>query len=203
MDYWCQDIPMRLDVRFQPLNFDIYLREVIEVPRTSLDQNYDFSCERQALDKVDQIIKRIYDEEHKNVAIEMPALNELKPETLTNSATQPSIKGEDTLEQLQPQSLPNLNNMHLQTIPSFTLGSALSTASCPTETPLTPTTLTHFSSTNHLKQQKNETNRVNPREFEDNDYNPFDQVELQTIDDMRELDLVFKASYANKSEKEQ
>lgn len=48
---------MKLDVRFQPLDFDIYLSEVIDVP-TITSNEYDFSIEHQALKTVDDILHK-------------------------------------------------------------------------------------------------------------------------------------------------
>jgi len=63
-------------------------------------------------------------------------------------------------------------------------------------------------SQNEIRKPDKETdkdkvvNRINPREFEELHYNPFDHLELQTIDELRELNLVFQASFADQASKQ-
>lgn len=163
MDYNCRDIPMRLDIRYQPLDFEIYLSQAIEVPRTSLQEPpYDFHLESEALQIVDQILER----------------------TQVENGTISTINSEDTLTN---KTVPK----EIGTLPH---------PSCPTEIPLTPikSSISPQSSENDNPQP---TNLINLRDFEDTHYNPFDHLELQTIDERRELDLVFQATATNNAKK--
>lgn len=195
MDYNCRDIPMKLDIKFQPLDFDIYLSQVIDVPITSLEQEpYNFQLEIEALKRVDYILERTQKEEQDRLT----KLNEsiIKPEPLNNI---PSPNSSDLNI--------NINNNHqtLENNSNHIVNSLTPSPSCPTETPLTPmkTNITSGNSNDKLEtskeEEKSKMNKVNPRDFEDMHYNPFDHLELQTIDELRELDLVFQASYANPS----
>lgn len=168
MDYSCRDIPMRLDVRHQPLNFDIYLSQVIEVPITSLQEHpYDFRLENEALCTVDQIIER--NQEPSEPANDCNGHNEC-------NAISPNL----------------VNNVFVDP------------PSCPTETPLTPikNTVIPTNSQSGTKEEQSEAPIFNPRDFEDIHcgFDPFDHAELQTIDERRELDMIFQAaSYSNQS----
>lgn len=196
MDYSCRDIPMILDIRYQPLDFDIYFSQVIEVPRTSLqEQPYDFRSENEALEKVDQIIERTQRENEDFKSI----LNAKSKIQIPSEPTSDSSNISDTDANNQ-----NLVNPVIVAPPS-----------CPTETPLTPikSTFVPTSSCGSAttatisleKQQKQpEVPLFNPRDFEDIHYkfDPFDHAELQTIDERRELDMIFQAaSFANQSNK--
>lgn len=198
MDYSCQDIPMRLDIRYQPLNFDIYLSQVIEVPRTSLqEQPYDFHSENEALERVDQIIERTQRENKDlNLILDTNSTKSQIPSEPTSDCN--NISDTDAINQ-------NLVNNVLVAPPS-----------CPTETPLTPIKSTVIptsssdgssaTATNSQEQQQKQSEAplFNPRDFEDIHYkfDPFDHAELQTIDERRELDMIFQAaSFANQSNK--
>lgn len=175
---------MRLDIRYQPLNFDIYLSQVIEVPSTCLQEPpYDFRLESEALQIVDRIIERTQTEngtlryqEQASKKLAIYSTDEYRDDT-TNNKTIPKEIG---------------------TLPP---------PSCPTEIPLTPikSSFSPVSSGNDNSQATNSTvgSLINLGDFEDTHYNPFDQLELQTIDELRELDLVFQASYANQANNNQ
>lgn len=159
---------MRLDIKYQPLNFDIYLSQEIDVPRTSLEEKpYDFQREVDALKTVDTLLERIHNGTQKKKVFELK-----EPFTSTSVPLTPST---------------------------------ISAPSCPTETLLTPikSSPTEIHSTPSTQSNGQTANQVNPRDFEDIHYNPFDHLELQTIDELRELDLVFQASYAAEKPKEQ
>lgn len=196
MDYSCRDIPMILDIRYQPLNFDIYFSQVIEVPRTSLqEQPYDFKSENEALEKVDQIIERTQreNEDFKSI-LDAESKSQIPSEPTSDSS---NISDTDAINQ-------NLVNTVLVAPPS-----------CPTETPLTPIkstviptsssgSLTTATNSQEEQQKQPEVPLFNPRDFEDIHYkfDPFDHAELQTIDERRELDMIFQAaSFANQSNK--
>lgn len=168
MDYNCRDIPMKLDVKHQPLNFDIYLDNRIEIPRTSIDEKpYDFKLELHALQMVDQILQR---SQHKK-----------------DTNLEDKIEQHSNISQLSPSPSPPSSSSNKFPVPS-----------CPTEGPLTPVKsdlLSENGRINTSEQKENPANRINPKDFEDIHYNPFDHLELQTIDERRELDLVFRASY--------
>lgn len=187
---------MRLDIRYQPLNFDIYLSQVIEVPRTSLqEQPYDFHSENEALERVDQIIERTQRENKDlNSILDTDSKSQIPSEPTSDFN---NISDTDAINQ-------NLVNTVLVAPPS-----------CPTETPLTPIKSTVIPSssssdgssatgTNSQHQKQSEAPLFNPRDFEDIHYkfDPFDHAELQTIDERRELDMIFQAaSFANQSNK--
>ena len=232
MDQSCRDIPMRLDIKHQPLNFDIYLSQVIDIPKTSLEEPpYDFKLERDALDRVDQIIERTTKkfkdadcEEHKNFQYLMNQNTILTPTTVAhneqcNSQTQFNSSSTSTKSSFQ---YPASDNQDQPTAIAST-SAIIPPPSCPAETPLTPikcfiepTTTTSTATANgtnstatnsNNSNQENNTdkstvNQINPRDFEDMHYNPFDHIELQTIDELKELDLVFQASYANQTSKQ-
>jgi hypothetical protein len=168
MDQSCQDIPMRLDIKHQPLNFDIYLEQEIDIPKTSIDEKpYDFQLELDALNRVDQIIGRTLNTGTKCAVITSDRQND----PLTQAAIVPS-------------------------------------PSCPMEVPLTPMKYsigpitTNCNSNQESNSNRSTVNQINPHEFEEIHYNPFDHLELQTIDELKELDLVFQASYANRASKQ-
>lgn len=173
MDYSCRDIPMRLDIRHQPLNFDIYLSQDIDLPRTSLDEPpYNFQLEVEALERVDMMLVRTRQEHESNEG----------PHILKEQI--PSTSNDDS------SNLSNIQQIPHQDPPP---------PSCPTEALLTPIKSTYALISPAEKPATNGStlNRINPQDFEDMHYNPFDHLELQTIDELRELDLVFQASYAN------
>lgn len=176
MDYSCRDIPMRLDVKHQPLNFDIYLSQVIDLPRTSLDEEpYNFQLELDALQKVDQILKRTQKED----AVVNPTDER---ETTVVEATNSELMGSKP----SPDQLLSFNEPP--------------PPSCPTETPLTPIKSTHIpSQTGNTETEPPASSLINPRDFEEMHFDPFDHLALQTIDERRELSLVFQASYANRA----
>jgi len=179
MDYSCQDIPMRLDIKYQPLDFEVYLHQVIDIPRTSLEEApYNFQLETQALDIVDKIIERNLkqDQEEKT----RDPIGESLPEPTINASSE--ITGS------------RINSNSHETLSP--------TPSCPVEVPLTPikSTINSFRPTEESQPPESPSiNQINLRDFEDINYNPFDQLELQTIDELKELDLVFQASYANRA----
>lgn len=168
---------MRLDVKHQPLNFDIYLSQNIDIPKTSLDEEpYNFQLELDALQKVDHILKR---------------LQQVTP-TVTETEEQeaPVIK-ETKLEPQVDRSSPGQLMSFTEVIPP---------PSCPIEAPLTPIKSTYVpSNPSNTEPEPPAGSLVNPKDFEEIHYNPFDHLELQTIDELRELDLVFQASYANQA----
>lgn len=171
---------MKLDIKYQPLNFDIYLEEIIDVPRTSLDEPpYSFKLENDALEKVEDIIARA---QEKSLTVNNP---DDQPGTVGNSC---KLKGSDDATKK------NAVELSEGAIPP----------TCPIETPLTPIkgTLIPYKPQSDVSEKASDQpalNRVNPKEFETLHYNPFDHLELQTIDERRELDLVFQASYAGHS----
>lgn len=177
MDYSGRDIPMRLDVKHQPLNFDIYLSQNIDIPKTSLDEEpYNFQLELEALQKVDQILKRKQEE--------IPEAKTDEQEELALEDIQEQPEGENS----SPGQLMSFNE-------------AIPPPSCPIEAPLTPIKSTYFGSNPSKPEPEPPVagSLVNPRDFEEIHYNPFDHLALQTIDELRELDLVFQASYANQA----
>lgn len=185
MDYNCTDIPMRLDIRHQPLNFDIYLSQVIEIPRTCLeDPPYDFRIESEALQIVDRILERT-----------QSANETLRPVETVNENPVINSNNECSENTTTSRTAPT----EFATVPP--------PPSCPTEVPLTPikSSVTSISSVNDNTQPASGTsgNLINLGDFEDTHYNPFDHLELETIDELRELDLVFQASYANQANNNQ
>lgn len=191
---------MRLSIKYQPLNFDIYLSQVIDIPRTSIEEPpYNFQLELGAIERVEQIIKR----------------------TKVNEIAKTDEQQHDLLEQRQTSTSTTQNekcNSHKSESSSgqnaaiafpFNNTAIIPSPSCPIETPLTPIKCTVDSTTNNTDNKTNsnqqldrpQVNQVNPKEFEEIHYNPFDHLELQTIDELRELDLVFQASYANQAAK--
>lgn len=188
MDYSCRDIPMRLDINHQPLNFDIYLSQVIEIPKTSLDEPpYNFQVEIDALDRVENIIER----------------NQQRSKAeLSDQPVDPTIQSkQQNCEQSQSLSIID-EHLERRNIVDRVEGAIPPT--CPIETPLTPIKGTLIPDKPCCTNSENVLDRpvlhqVNPKEFEDTHYNPFDHIELQTIDERRELDLVFRASYADHS----
>lgn len=279
MDQSCRDIPMRLDINHQPLNFDIYLSQVIDIPRTpSLEvPSYDFSLEKRALEYVDQIIARIQLDEQKSQAalasdnqedqlksnvVTSCDLSDLidqgNPPFYDDTVTTPIAASNiaiDSYKRLTEQSVDQKQDessgqaSQHQNIKSLRDGSKntlqLAPPTCPVETPLTPircfsetnepttanstisssvsaksstTTncdLSKLATTNHCNpntdssqatkdnsRKETSVNQVNPRDFEDIHNDPFDNLELQTIDELRELNLVFQASFANQASKQ-
>lgn len=303
MDYSCQDIPMWLGINHQPLNFDIYLSQVIDVPRTqSLEvPPYDFKLELEALERVDRLIERgRLDEEQKQAVrnkrnseqqiINNRNLQELleqdNPPYYNNTISVPVTVGstihltsatdnsqmqeeEETIQKQQQQESSVLNPTvvgfpiySLEAGSSSTNTASLPPPTCPTEivstqskcyfeqpssstmhdnlspaadsndinkmtaTEATLTTATTASTTNcdsakssdrqigtcgtkssqssdnSSNKQEPKVNYINPREFEELHYDPFDHLELQTIDELRELNLVFQASFANQASKQ-
>lgn len=197
MDYSCRDIPMKLDIKYQPLNFEIYLSQIIDIPRTSVEQEpYNFQLEIDALKRVDQIIERTQKQEQER----LPELDE-------NIITHEPLNPIPSTNSSDPITNNNINNNQetLGNTSNHIVNALTPSPSCPTETPLTPmkSNLTSSNINDNLKTSKEDevgkTNKVNPRDFEDMHYNPFDHLELQTIDELRELDLVFQASYANQN----
>lgn len=237
---------MRLDINHQPLNFDIYMEQVIEIPKTSIDEPpYDFSLELEALKRVDQIIDRTLNEtkravinhsdqeqdDHHMSPGQSPLLRFTTSTTLAPDTTPATVT--QLQEQCNSQSIssgtthPDSNNFKI--VPT-TQAAMAPPPSCPMEVPLTPikcfiepmsTTDSTLSSTTmaqapptqtnmatncNSKQESNSdrstVNQINPRDFEEMHYNPFDHLELQTIDELKELDLVFQASYANRASKQ-
>lgn len=251
---------MRLDIKYQPLDFEVYLSQVIDIPRvSSLEQPpYTFQLEKEALEKVDQILERTKREaqeledriksrgQQEQVAA---AFGTIAQSTIDNAINRIDIETSDTIDTTQAlkqatnyetlddpppsqQQIPLGPPPHLQQMPTVALPPTtditiplvptnsttktplLPVPSCPTETPLTPiksdlatndTTNNTDLQQNQQQQQSQETvgtnnlNRVNPIDFEEINYNPFDHLELQTIDELRELNLVFQASYANQA----
>ena len=191
---------MRLDIRHQPLNFDIYLSQVIDVPRTSIDEPaYNFKLELEALEKVDEIIQRTQSiNPEGNTPIGLVQDNDIQDIIEQNT----NITTTSTSERTE-----KCNIHHSELASRFTTQSnntaTLLTPSCPIEVPLTPIKCTVDSTTSGISSQQNDdrptVNQINPRDFEEMGYNPFDHLELQTIDELRELDLVFQASYANQA----
>lgn len=184
MDYNCKDIPMKLDVKHQPLNFDIYLNNRVQIPRTSVnEQPYDFHLELDALQRVNQILARTSKEDNKPIKSSNGASSNLLDSDHHPTGSGLSSNANDTSSPSPPQTLPP--------------------PSCPVETPLTPIKSSYLSNIRNSEQttlsDSTHTNHVNPKDFEDTHYNPFDHLELQTIDERRELDLVFQASYASQS----
>lgn len=176
MDHYCQDIPMKLDVKHQPLNFDIYLNNRVEIPRTSIDEEpYDFRLEIDALNRVNKILDR----------------NKRKPEIYDERQEETSELGDQhDFQQHQQQEQQPQQDLCQQSIENLTEPVATSAA------PLTPikSNLVPDSETETSRQNGTTSQQINPREFEEVHYNPFDHLELQTIDERRELDLIFKAS---------
>lgn len=175
MDYSCRDIPMRLNIKYQPLDFDIYFSQVTDIPNTSIaEQPYNFHVENEALALVDRFI-----ESHKERTTEdIISEQVIEPE----QCKQPTNTSADAI---------NVPNIPLIPLPS-----------CPIETPLTPIkssitsqSIVDSKSDDRPDEENSKLNQINPKDFEDIHYNPFDQLELQTIDELRELDLVFQAVY--------
>lgn len=160
---------MRLDIRYQPLDFDVYLSQRIDFPQSVDSFRYDFSGEEEALNNVNIILETVNKERAQLESSktqqdeEIPAIT---PTTaiLNHQSSLPAIINPEPFY-IAPQPTPQ-----------------------PAESAIDP------KSTNII------TNLVNPCDFEDSSFNPFDHVELQTIDELRELDLVFQASYANSNE---
>lgn len=237
MDQSCRDIPMRLDVKHQPLNFDIYLSQVIDVPKTSIDDPpYNFQLELEALEIVDRIIERTTQEQRKQTDCEEPQTIRdlmdhdqiLTPTTVTQNGQCNSQIAIDSSLTPTPSSFqfPAFNNQIRPTASAAnTSNNTIATKppllppSCPIETPLTPVKCfiepnsttnsanSNTSSNANISNQENNSdkqtvNQINPKDFEEIHYNPFDHLELQTIDELRELDLVFQASYANQASKQ-
>lgn len=258
MDYNCRDIPMKLDVNHQPLNFDIYLNHRIVIPKTCIEEKpYDFQIELDALEKVNTILERTVSSgvinnsqlspttdtttDQTNIGeIEGVGLNHIfesgSPtiDTQTDLSSPPPIPPHKTLcnNQLSDSiSIPPLDQAHpeiSQSTNSFTTVTVQPT--CPREMPLMPTknpitatkttndsvdSTDHLSNSNsitqeqanksdniHKSDQGSQVNQINPRDFEDIHYNPFDHLELQTIDERRELGLVFQALHAKSSSDE-
>lgn len=234
---------MRLDVKYQPLNFDIYLSQVIDVPKTSLDEApYDFTQEQKALRIVDSMLGRATAEledaanggrhNPKDLLDEDPMLmpttiNQGSDQQCNSQSTSNSSSTLTSKQPLQPQALQDqirpvstlsttstiTNSIGTNAFPSSSI--FLPPPSCPIETPLTPIKcLIEPTSENSMassvgNKSNQETgsreqtvNQINPLEFEEMHYNPFDHLELQTIDERRELDLVFQASYADQASKQ-
>lgn len=197
MDYSCRDIPMRLDIHHQPLNFDIYLSQMIDVPRSSVDQQpYNFQLELQALEFVDQIIQRTQKE------------HETFKHQESDAAIQPnsSLEVSNCDQGTSKQSDNNNQCIILDHPPPIAQSAPLLPPSCPVETLLTPikssvTLTTNSCNTSDLQSSSegSRVNQINLRDFEDTNYSPFDHLELQTIDELKELNLVFQASYANQT----
>lgn len=197
----CRDIPMFVDIRHAPLNFDVYINQILDVPKTSAESEaYDFSKETKALSLVDGIILRTA-KEHRELS-----------ETVQADSTQNEDTAIDHCD--KNTQLDNESQSEPARAKTKVAGTASSIVipllipSCPTDTPLTPIKSSDLGSPSNATSNKSETqtqassnsttNRVNPKEFEDLHFNPFDHLELQTIDERKELDLVFRASYANK-----
>lgn len=199
MDYSCRDIPMRLDIRYQPLNFDIYLSQVINIPYTSLNEEpYNFQLENNALEIVNNILERTQKEQElSNKKVKTDIIEPIEP-------LQPIEPSSSSVQLEEPSNHLKFNQQAM--IPTNV---SRITPTCPTDdTPLTPIRTSSLSipmipqCNTIIEQQKSSIqseniNQINPEDFEDIHYNPFDQIELQTIDELKELDLVFQASYAN------
>lgn len=221
---------MRLDIRYQPLDFEIYLSQVIDIPRTSIEEPpYNFQLELEALDRVDQIIERTKPKDivapPEQVDLTQESSSLLEQETNSNiNSTEPTIttianekcnsqqqiakESSPTSSQLAPAG-PNTNGSSSSAFP-FSNKAIIHSQSCPIETPLTPIKCTVESNktTNNSNENNENSNRpadrqpvnqINVRDFEDSHYNPFDHLELQTIDERRELELVFQPSYADQA----
>jgi hypothetical protein len=242
MDQSCQDIPMRLDIKHQPLNFDIYLEQVIDIPKTSINEPpYDFRLEVEALRRVDRIIERtlegtkhaVINADQQDDLLTCPDQSPLLRFTTTTTSTTTPATVTQINEQCNSQSLPlepSTNNsadtFHKVPAPQAAIAPP---PSCPMEVPLTPikcfmepytipegtlsrTTMVAPSATNKVtncnsnqetsNSDRSTVNQINPQDFEEMHYNPFDHLELQTIDERKELDLVFQASYANRASKQ-
>lgn len=155
---------------------------MIEVPRTSLQEPpYDFRLESEALQIVDRILERTQ------------ADNKRPQDQLREGSAI-----DTTIEHSDDTATDTTVPKEIGTLPP---------PSCPTEIPLTPikSSFCPLNSDNDNPQQTNSTpgNLINLGDFEDTHYNPFDHLELQTIDELRELDLVFQASYANQANSNQ
>lgn len=180
MDYSCRDIPMKLDINHQPLDFNIYLEQIIDIPKTSLDEPpYSFQAENDAIKKVESIITRVQEKSQKVLDAEYQRKS---VENSSRYEDQDQVTKNNTIERLEGAIPPT----------------------CPIETPLTPMKGTLIpvkpcADNSERASDRPILNQVNLREFEDLHYNPFDHIELQTIDERRELDLVFRASYAGHS----
>lgn len=230
---------MKLDVKHQPLNFDIYINHNVIIPRTSLeDEPYTFHTELDAIEQVNRILQRTVSEgnhvnknsqsvpqdldsdvNNKNLNVNGAFV---LPETLSLSM--------DTIDkQVQPPPVPPhrtdiCSSIYTQPpppIPLHTNSISMTMPSCPTEIPLMPIKMTttnitvcNRSDQNSIQDSLNKSenvgnqqstiavNHVNPRDFEDTHYNPFDHLQLQTIDERRELGLVFQALHAESSSEE-
>lgn len=235
MDQGCQDIPMRLDIQHQPLNFDIYLEQVIDIPKTSIDQPpYDFHLEHEALKRVDEIIERtlsgtklaVSDCDPHDNPLTGPDHSPLLKFTTNTPATVTQL-GEQYNSQPETSRRVSHTNADTSRVPK-TLAAITPPPSCPMEVPLTPikcfiepttsscpiTTTesqsaiaasvrdSNCNSNQEINSGGATMNQINPLEFEEMHYNPFDHLELQTIDERKELDLVFQASYANRASKQ-
>lgn len=227
---------MRLDINHQPLNFDIYLSQVIDLPKTSLDEApYDFQLEQEALRMVDNILERTtsnlenaISDEHRNLQNLLDKNPMLIPTTVNQNYEQ-QCNSQTTNNSSSPTSTQPLHlsvsrnqigtSTATTTIDTTTPSSSIAPVflpppSCPIETPLTPikcfiestsnsTAATNSNKSNQETSSSEHTvNQINPKDFEEMHYNPFDHLELQTIDELRELDLVFQASYANQASKQ-
>lgn len=259
MDYNCRDIPMKLDVNHQPLNFDIYLNHRIVIPRTCIDERpYDFQIELDALEKVNNILER---------SVSSSVINDSKPSPTTNKTdaiitNEPEINGSTLMNHILETEAPTIDTPTDPTIPppipphrtlcndlslkhttpapmnptlpetpqSISVSLVTVQPTCPREMPLMPTknlitatktmndgidTTEYSNNSNSITQQRanksdniqypnqaTQVNQINLRDFEDIHYNPFDHLELQTIDERRELGLVFQAQYAKSSSDE-
>lgn len=201
MDHLCRDIPMKLDIRRQPLDFSIYLHQVIEVPQTSAGEPaYNFQCEIKALETVNQIIEN-------NIK------RQQEQQTASSEPTQQSdpVADPNDLSPLASQSsrLPNTEQPPFH-IPLTSLEPIRRQQT--QEAPLTPIKSDFLDNKSRPADPSNisvptqdeaPANNINPSDFEDIHYDPFDHFELQTIDERRELDLVFRASYADQALKNQ